>query len=66
MLMMSNFSFSHSAFYPFGELSTVLIKFEIVVCKLFKKNMNTRNFFFSSNVFKNLPPWDIVKMQIML
>ena len=31
---MSNFSFSHSVFYPFGELSAIFIKFEIVVCKL--------------------------------
>ena len=33
---MSNFSFSHSVFYPFGELSATFIKFEIVVWKLFK------------------------------
>ena len=33
---MSNFSFSHSVFYPFGELSAIFIKFEIVVCKLFQ------------------------------
>ena len=31
---MSNFSFSHCVFYPFGELSAIFIKFEIVVCKL--------------------------------
>ena len=29
-----NFSFSHSVFWPVGELSAILIKFEIVVCKL--------------------------------
>ena len=34
LLVTSNFSFSHSIFYPFGKLST--IKFEIVVCKLFQ------------------------------
>ena len=36
-LLMSNFSFSHSVFYPFGELSVMFIKFKtkIVVCKLF-------------------------------
>ena len=28
--------FPHSVFYPFGELSAILIKFEIVVCKLFQ------------------------------
>ena len=31
-----NFSFSHSVFYPFGELSVIFIKFEIVVCQLFQ------------------------------
>ena len=36
LLVTSNFSFSHSVFYPFGELSGILIKFEIVVCKLFQ------------------------------
>ena len=35
LLVTRNFSFSHSVFYPFGELSAVFIKFEIVVCKLF-------------------------------
>ena len=34
LLVMSNFSFSHSAFYQFGELS--FVKFKIVVCKLFQ------------------------------
>ena len=28
-------SFSHGVFYPFRELSAVLIKFEIIVCKFF-------------------------------
>ena len=32
----SNFSFCHSVFYPFGKLSAISIKFEIVVCKLFQ------------------------------
>ena len=36
LLVTSNFSFSHSVFYSFGELSAILIKFEIVVCKLFQ------------------------------
>ena len=36
LLITSNFPFSHSVFYPFGELSTLFIKSEIVVCKLFK------------------------------
>ena len=30
----SNFSFSHSVFYPFGELCAIFIKFKMVVCKL--------------------------------
>ena len=36
LLVMSNFSFSHSVFYPFEELSSIFIKFKIVVCKLFQ------------------------------
>ena len=36
LLMMSNFSFSHSVFYPFGELSARFINFKIVVCNLFQ------------------------------
>ena len=34
LLVTSNFSFSHSVFYPFGELSFISFKFEIVICKL--------------------------------
>ena len=34
LLMMSNFSFSHSVFYPFRELSAIFIKLKIVFCKL--------------------------------
>ena len=36
LLVMSNFSFTNSVFYPFRELSDVFIKFKIVVCKLFQ------------------------------
>ena len=36
LLLTSNFSFSHRVFYPFEELSSIFIKFEIVVCKLFQ------------------------------
>ena len=36
MLEMSNCFFTHIVFYPFEELSTIFIKFEIVVCKLFQ------------------------------
>ena len=35
LLVTSNFSFSHSVFYPFEELPSIFIIFEIVVCKLF-------------------------------
>ena len=34
LLVTSNFSFSYNVFYPFKELSAILIKFKIVVCKL--------------------------------
>ena len=36
LLVTSNFSFSQSVFYPFGEHSAIFIKFKIVVCKLFQ------------------------------
>ena len=36
LLVTSNFSFSHSVFYHFGELCTIFIKSQIVVCKLFQ------------------------------
>ena len=36
LLVMSNFFFSHSVLYSFGELSATFIKFEIVVCKVFQ------------------------------
>ena len=36
LLVTSNFSFSHSVFYPFRQLSSIFVKFEIVVCKLFQ------------------------------
>ena len=32
----SNFSLPLSVIYPFGEVSANIIKFEIVVCKLFQ------------------------------
>ena len=34
LLVTSNSSFSHSVFYPYGELSAISFKIEIVVCKL--------------------------------
>ena len=36
LLVTSNFSFSHSVLNPFGELSTIFTKFEIIICKLFQ------------------------------
>ena len=36
LLVTSNFSFSHSVFYLFVELSAIFIKSEIVVCKIFQ------------------------------
>ena len=35
LLVTSNFSFSHSVFYLFGELSAIFIKLKIVVCNFF-------------------------------
>ena len=36
LLVTSNFSFSHSVFNPFGQLFSIFLKFEIVVCKFFQ------------------------------
>ena len=36
LLVRSNFSFSQSVFYLFEEESSIFVKFEIVVCELFK------------------------------
>ena len=36
LLVMSNFSFSHSVFYLFEEFSAILNKTEIVVCTVFQ------------------------------
>ena len=36
LLVMSNFSFTHSVFYQLRELSAIYIKFKIVVCRLFE------------------------------
>ena len=35
LLVKSSFSFSHSVFYPFGELSAIFIKVKIIVYKSF-------------------------------
>ena len=36
LLVTSNFSFSHSVSYPFGELCVIFIKFKIIVNKPFQ------------------------------
>ena len=36
LLVTSNFSFSHSVFYSFGELSAIFVKFRILVCRRFE------------------------------
>ena len=36
LLVASNFAFSYSIFYLFGELSAIFINFRIIVCKLFQ------------------------------
>ena len=36
LLVMSNFSFHLSVFYPFRQFSAIFMKFEIIVCKLFQ------------------------------
>ena len=36
LLVTSNFSFSHSVFCLFGEFSAIIVKFKIVVCKVFQ------------------------------
>ena len=36
LLVMSNSSSTHSVFYLFGLLSSIFVKFQIVVCKLFQ------------------------------
>ena len=49
LLVTSNFSFSRSVFYPFGKLSAIFIKFEIVVCKLFQFG-RVQNLFFGKGL----------------
>ena len=36
LLITSNFSFSHSVFYPFEDFSAIFIRVKIVVYKLFQ------------------------------
>ena len=56
LLVTSNFSFSHSVFFSFGELSAIIIKFKIVVCKLLKfKRVPILMFGKGLNSFTNKP-----------
>ena len=50
---MSNFSFSHSVFYPFRELSAIFIKFEIVVFKLFQLDQSEIMWFWKGIIVKS-------------
>ena len=43
MLITSNFSFSHSVFYPFVKPFAIFIKSKIVVCKLFSVWKNLKS-----------------------
>ena len=52
----SNFSVSHSVFYPFGEPSAIFIKFKIVVCKLFQSEKGSKLSFGKHLAFFNLLP----------
>ena len=66
LFLTSNFSSSHIVFNPFGELSAILIKSEIVICKLFHfakvwnwlfgKELSNLQHFFYHNVFKKCFP----------
>ena len=49
LLVTSNFSFSHSVFYPFRELSANFIKLKIVICKLFQFG-SVRNLLFGKGL----------------
>ena len=50
LLVTSNFSLSHSVFYPFGQLSAILIKLKIVVCKVFQFG-KVQNLLFGKGLF---------------
>ena len=58
LLVMSNFSFFPSVFYPFGGTSAIFIKFKIVVSKLFQFG-RVRSLLFGKGLrrFVNLGPY---------
>ena len=51
LLVTSNYSFSHSVFYPFEEISSIFIEFEIVICKLFQFK-RVQNFSFGKGLIQ--------------
>ena len=62
LLVMSHFSFSHSVFYPDGEVSAIFLKFKFVVYKLFQfgrvlnlsfgKGLNSETLKYKLNVWR--------------
>ena len=71
LLIMSNFSFSHSVFYPLRELSAIFMLFKIVVCKFFQfgilqnlsfgKGLNYRICLLTLSQTTNFRPFQISK-----
>ena len=73
LLVTSNFSFSHSVFYPFWQLSAIFIKLNIVVCKLFQFGRASNVLFGKRlyhgdsilvNPFPNEPCFDMSTLQV--
>ena len=59
-LITSKFSFFHSVFYPFVELSAIFIPFEIVVCKLFQfGQVQNVSFGKGLNIFSSQTTWPV-------
>ena len=58
-LVTSNFSFSHSVFYPFGDLSAIFVKFEIGVCKVFQfGRVQNLSFGKGLTLYQTIPTFD--------
>ena len=49
LLITSNFSFSHSVFYPFGEFPAIFIELETVTCKFYQLG-KVENLFFGKGL----------------
>ena len=58
LLLTSNFSFSHSVFYPFEEFSTIFIKFEVVVCIL-SQFARVQNLLYGKEINEDLFPVEV-------